>query len=548
MLIDSHGRQPDVERGPEEADPLHLTQRAARSQPARTGQASVVLFVSALGLFLGYVAWQQRGAWFWMDEWNFLVLYHDGNFLEPSNGHLTLIPAILTYTTTTWFGLSYPPFQIVGLASYAGLAIAMFLHVSRRGGRALGAVFAAWAIWFAPNSIDAMYPAFFNYTLPLALTIVVAGRLEMRRVSWSSDAVTVAVLAISIACSAVGLLAVVIVVVHLLANRAQPARCCLFSVPVVLWVAWYLRADHSRAGRPNARELWGHADRLVTDAFTGLGAQNPVVGFVLGVSFVILITIATLRWGTFGLASVRWLLAAATFVVLTSFVQTRITGYFGEPARYAFVVATMLLLAVADALPRADLQLRAVWPLATTVIASGLVLAQGLQVQHQFRAAAKASDAPALLGAEAAGTQANPDRVLPLSLAPVTVAQYFDLIAAVGSPRNQLVGLDPIPSAASEADAILLDEAGIRLTHGECTADVSVPAPTLLATAGSTVVVTAVGRTTNVYVMRLGGFEYGMTPFLSVDPGDPVLITFPSDPISVPWNLQGERGALISHC
>ena len=62
---------------------------SGRSRPQSGDVAAAV----SIGGLLALVAVLGRHLWFFSDDWNILVEYHDGNLLEPFNGHLSTIPA-----------------------------------------------------------------------------------------------------------------------------------------------------------------------------------------------------------------------------------------------------------------------------------------------------------------------------------------------------------------------------------------------------------------------------------------------------------------------
>ena len=47
---------------------------------------------AGLAALLAWAAWCGRGVWFFIDEWAVITRYHDGHWLTPFNGHLSIVP------------------------------------------------------------------------------------------------------------------------------------------------------------------------------------------------------------------------------------------------------------------------------------------------------------------------------------------------------------------------------------------------------------------------------------------------------------------------
>lgn len=535
---------------------------AAPEQPADRsdtplGVAAIIGLAIGILAFVVYVSSLERDLWFWFDDFTWLTTFHDGAVFEPAKSHLSAVPGALTFLVANAFGLErgYTVMRSIALVALAGLAVAMWWHLRRRVGAAVAALASLAPLWFAPNHVDVLSPTLLKHALPLLLAVIVAGRLERSEPSWRNDAITTLLIAIAVGTSTTGLVILAIVAVHLAGTGTRPARWWLLLSPGVAWLLWYAVAEDSddqagvsRAVTPTVREFLGHTDALVSNTFVDLGAGNPVVGFGLGVGFAFIVAGSALRWRTFGRASLRWVAAAAAFIVLTASIQNMYVLSLGEPPRYRFVLATFVLLTVGESLRGVSIDRRFVGAAAVLLVANGVVLVDGLRAQHSFMRSALAADAPLLLAAEAAGGAADPDRVIADPTVDLTtVGAYLDLIDHVGSPRDLLAAVPFNSQAATQADRILFDEVPIGEAPGTCVST-NIPGSSLTVDPGSTVSVTAFGSSADVFAVRFGELLIGLAPIATIDNGESLLLSFPDDDVPVPWRLKGTSGAVLTLC
>ena len=103
--------------------------------PSADDAPDVSLPIAAIGsvaLLLLAAAVVGADLWFFSDDWNILADYHDGNLLEPFNGHLSLVPAGIYRVLFHTVGLgSYLPYRLTGLAALAvlGFQVIRTAHV-----------------------------------------------------------------------------------------------------------------------------------------------------------------------------------------------------------------------------------------------------------------------------------------------------------------------------------------------------------------------------------------------------------------------------------
>ncbi len=107
---------------------IEVDQRAPSRRRARTrSHVGTAGFSVGLATLIGFAAWCGRGVWFFIDEWVMVPRYHDGHWLTPFNGHLSIVPVAIYRTLLETGGYSFVPYRVVGLACYAAVAIAVFV-------------------------------------------------------------------------------------------------------------------------------------------------------------------------------------------------------------------------------------------------------------------------------------------------------------------------------------------------------------------------------------------------------------------------------------
>src|SRR5215467_1900822 len=70
------------------------------------------LFAAGLVALLAWAAWCGRGVWFFIDEWKVITRYHNGDWLEPFNGHLSLVPIATYRILLATVGYNFAPYRV----------------------------------------------------------------------------------------------------------------------------------------------------------------------------------------------------------------------------------------------------------------------------------------------------------------------------------------------------------------------------------------------------------------------------------------------------
>jgi hypothetical protein len=330
----------------------------ARHPGTRSAVLALATFLGAEAVGFVFYVVKGRGVWFFGvfgDEWDFLagrrLTVHD--LLQPHGDHLVALPALIFRLLFTVFGLrTYLPYQLLAIATHVAIAALLRLVIRRAGVNAWVATAAATLFVFFGAGSENVLIAFqitFTGALALGLTQLLLadhpGRLDRR------DALGVVAGLGALLCSNVALVMIAVVGVNsLLARRWRAAVVHVVPLAAV-FVAW--SAGYGRKARFNFDESsFVNAVRTAVSAtFQALG-QVPFVGWGLA---AVLVAGLALAWRDtprgerrmrFGLA-VSMLVGDLAFVVILGLTRGGLGVSFLSSSRYLYVIAAMLLPALA---------------------------------------------------------------------------------------------------------------------------------------------------------------------------------------------------------
>jgi hypothetical protein len=252
-------------------------------------------------------------------------------------------------------------------------------------------------------------------------------------------------LAVGLATSGLGVLAMGAVGVELIVSRARIRRWLTLAPPVVLWLAWYVTHQIAAPGDHRVRSVVSYAVRMMWGGATALAAGWKPGGVVVGLLLIALVGVAAFYWHSLDARSIGALVAPFLFAGLTAFTRLHVVPAIPpDENRYRWTIAATLVLAVVcmwrpsprpAALPR--------WTVpALGLVALVVVGLGGGELVRDIRTwdATVVTAAPGLraevFAAEAVGDRVDQRHVLPLSYVPVTLGAYRRAIADVGSPLD----------------------------------------------------------------------------------------------------------------
>ncbi len=437
------------------------TEASAMSRLQVTGAWTLLAVgLAALAVVAG---WAQRGFWFVADEWNVLVQHVDGNLATPYNGHLSAIPVAIYQALAHTVGLgSYRPFGTVGILVYLAIPVALVLTHRRVVDLRLLVVAGLGIAWTGAGSTNLLYGFLINFDIPIVMLLVAWWLIRRDRLG--TDLGAMAALAVALASSSVGLIAAVAVVTELVVARVSWRRLVRFAPPLVAWALWWL-VRHEATSPASVGERVAYAWHMSVAILAGFTAGWTPGAPLVTVALVALGVVAHRRWGTVDAHVVGTLVALAAFVVLTAYSRAGdIALNPTDSPRYVFLGQFLLVAAALWCVRGRVVPWSATAGAAVVAVAAAVPLPGAIQDHRDFVLASQAHSRPFLAGAEAAGDAADPDRILPLNLIPVTVGEYLHMVDEVGSAVPESAARD-LGDAASraEADRILVTELGLTL-------------------------------------------------------------------------------------
>lgn len=311
--------------------------------------ASDVLFGVMVVAVTMWYARLYSNSFFQADDWRIMGRPQGlSHLLEPHNGHLSAVPLLEMQALLHTVGLrSYMPYTLVGLASFAAVAVAVYVLARARVGRPLALVAAMSVLLIERLSLP---PILANYHLALVFAVVAAWAMPRR--SHRADLMICAALALGLCSSGVGVAVAGAAASHtVLANR-RVSRALAVGIPVVGWLLWYHHFGGStrRGSTPPLPEMLGVIGRGTLSSFSVLASGVELIGALLAGLAALL---AAWRWSHDrpSLATqMAWTTAVATW--WTGLVISRPDLVDGPGStRYSYVAGVFVIFSAIPASP-----------------------------------------------------------------------------------------------------------------------------------------------------------------------------------------------------
>jgi hypothetical protein len=448
--------------------------------------ALLVLMVVAAALLLH----ETRGTTFWFDEWEW-ALGRRGNslstFLDPHNGHLSLVPILLYRLLFATAGLrTYVPYRLVVTAGHLVCVGLVFIYCRRRTGDLLALLGATLILFLGPAWEDILWP--FQIAWLASIGCGVGALLMLDRRDRTGDIAACVLLTISVCCSSVGVAVLVGAIVEVLWQRRRFQDTWIVGVPFVLYLLWSIGYQNTSIEASNVFAVPGFAAQAaagVLAALVGLGGNTfaPDGGTLLTFGVPLLVAgVVILCWRVIALGRIPVRVVTLLAMVLAFWALValgRAQLEVGYDSRYLYIGAVPVVLIAAELA-------RGVRPRgwAAAVLAAVAALAAISNI-GTFRAAG------ALLRVEGGRTAADLGALdLVQGIVPadyvatsftnypyvtITAGPYFAAQRAIGSPAASAAQL-----AAEPEDARFVTDGELVHAHGVGL----VPATASLSTAG----------------------------------------------------------------
>jgi hypothetical protein len=512
------------------------------------------LFVAGLALLLIYAAWLGRHLSFFSDDWDIIAFHSNGNYLTPFNGHLLLLPIAIYHTLFVAVGLgTYTPYRIVGLVSYGIFGVALFAYLRQRVAPLYAALGGLWIVWFSAGQLNVMFPLLLDFSLPLAATVGIWILLDRRTAR--CDLLAGLCLAVALACSGVGLTAVVAVGTELLIQRAPPRRWIPFVPPFVIWVLWYVRYHTPVASPGTLGDLVLYVLHEIQATFAGFAAGWNPGGYMLLAGTILVFALAVTRWRTLNGRAAGALVAIIAFAGLTAYTRANfVPPVPPSTPRYLWVNGFFLVVALAEVLRGRRLPSVVAVTTAAVVVIGAVTLMGNLRDYNASLAQYKRATLTFMVATQAIPNRINRHRVMPLSLVVVRTGDFLTAVRHLGSPLGH-VRLQDLGSERDRttADGWMIHDLGLRLAPASpegamrCNA---VPGTTSLdvTVRGRTTLLVHAGPDRALVSLRRLARRLA-APIGQVTPDTSETLVIPADHSSLPWHVRiAGYGASVSTC
>ena len=503
----------------------------------------------------------RAGLNFMLDDWAFVIGREDGNigdFLDPHNEHISVIPVAIYKVFLAVFGMGSPwPLHIFSLALFMLAVGVLFFYLKPLSGEPLALLGCAVILFLGSAWEDLLW--IFQLGFSISLASGLGALIMLRRQDRKGDRLACLLLVVCILSTSLGIPFMAGATVDLLLRREGfrkfLSRIWIVAVPAAVYAAWWLGWGHTAESGLSAHNAAGapkyvfEAFRLnvgiLTGAFKVDGAKGIdlmrflAVVLVAGTGFwlyrrrrlpkplLVAIAIGLAFWGLAALNQIpgrefnasRYLLPGAIFVLMM--LGGALDGY-RVRLRYVGAVAAVAAVAVATNIHAMSGGYNDVFkPLSDKGIA-GLT---ALDI-------ARLGDEPAAF----VGVNYN-DTAL------IDSREYYDAEAKYGSPAWDSGEIeDSTDAARQKIDQTLLAALpvtskvkGTGTPTGSCVKAKAAPkgSATLPVPGGRF----AVRPRVNVFISMQRYADEGVLSLLDAEGGKTTIVTVPKDNSALPWRV-----------
>jgi len=300
-------------------------------------------------------------------------------FLAPSNGHLQVLGKLIYRAIFEVFGANYAVFRAFDVAGVM-VCVGLFFALARRRVGSLVALVPCLSLLFLGYAWESFLWAFDLHTI-YALALGLGAILVLQRGDRKGDIAACCLLILSIAMIELGLAFAVGIAVAVLLRSDRWRRVWIFLVPIVLYGAWWLWAQHF--DQPSIELANVKLIPLtVTNAIaaiagsvfglnpTGPGVFQPTTGITGWGSALGALAAVALAWRVSrgGVPRTLWIFLG---VAVSYWILIALGGRGADSSRYIFAGTLLVFLVAADAL--ADALAGARLPAVAVFVALGVV-------------------------------------------------------------------------------------------------------------------------------------------------------------------------------
>jgi|GEM_PF-995827 len=584
----SSGVRSETAIGPHRLRP-HAERVLGRLESRRLAWPAIWLALLATGLLLLYLT---RRTYFLSDEWLWITQRRGttvGTFLDPYNGHLSLVPIAIYKVLFATAGLrSYVSYRLVIIAAHLGGGLLVYVYAKRRVGEAAGLLAASLILVFGPGWEDILWP--FQIAWSVAIMAGIGALLMLDRGDRRGDLAACLLIALALASTSVGLAIALGIAVETGCKRRRLADAWIVGVPLLLYAVWWV-ADQQTTFYTNG---WAAVRYVADSASVSLGSLLGLSGITAGnlngdpLTFGAPLTVAAAvggfwlwrRRGPWAPRAISIAVILAIFWILTGVTRSALSG--PESPRYLYVDAIFVVLL--------GVELARGWTVRWQVLGVLAVIAAVIDFSNigalrtgagslRYEAQVSQADVAALNLNRAYATGSSVASSLPgYPLVAIRASDVYAAERALGPAGDTIAELTAAPDYARQvADAETVHIRGLVVrpsaarsaagggvaptievawpgtasTEGGCTSYAAAAAGAgavnrlqlLFPPAG--VKVTATGGPASVGVRR---FAQEFQPVGTVPAGTAATLQIGLDPAPVPWHLQVVTSGAVRVC
>jgi hypothetical protein len=535
-----------------------------RARPDRRPLVVLAAGLLGCGLLLMLIS---RHLGFYADEWSFILDrrgWHPSVFLEPHNGHFSLVPVAIYKILFEIVGLRHSwPYRLVLVVLHLVCVGLIYVLANRRVGRWIALIPAGLLLVPGAGYEDLLWAFQIGFVGSLAAGL--GALLCLEREDRRGDRWAALLLFVSLACASVGVAFTVGVLAMLIASRARRARLWVALGPLALYGLWYLRY-----GSQESQIAWGnlpsipHYDTLIgAYGFAGFGGLPLAYGEIMLAAGVVWLLVYLWRGHRLPDTALVGIVGAVVFWSLAGLARAQL-GEAGA-SRYVYPSVVYILVCTIAFLPRSPIRSpRVLSPRAIAIlgVAMALILLGNLEplksyahFRTEFDAATNATlgaelitdhpSKPYLEAIDALGSPAPSARQI-LSLPEAARLKADSAILQIEQPPLEAPVSADLQSAVTPAirryHGVTVGEVAVRGAPGKCaqlTPADSRAAATLLIAPGRTLYLALQGSgAVEVWARRLAR-TFGPEPLHTLaSSGSPAVIPFPADHSSLPWHIR----------
>lgn len=324
-----------------------------------------------------------RGTTLWFDEWTWALERRGsslGTFLEPHNGHFSLVPVVIYKLLFATAGVEhYLPYRLLGLAAQLLCVTLVFVYASRRVGRPAALIPAALLLTLGPAWEDLLWP--FQIGWLASLSAGVGALLLLDRGDRRGDAGASVLLAVALASSGLGIPIAAGVLVEVLLTRRRALWIAV--APLAVYAVWWVAYQDTPLVLDNVFRVSGFTADAAAGALGALSGFTDVRLVPEGVSLdaypwgrpLVVAAVPLLAWRVAALRPVpvrviTLLTMPLSFWLLTGLQRAHVGS--ATASRYLYVGALFVLLLASELLRGATLRGWAAAAVAAVVAAVAL--------------------------------------------------------------------------------------------------------------------------------------------------------------------------------